>query len=121
MRATCLVCTLKRSPQESNSESLAQVVLSALRDEGVQTDVIRVADHQIDFGVVSEALSEGDEWPAIRERILTSESSWPAATQGGWKLAPTRVQTQEPDISSSDVAESAAACAARYAWALSIS
>ena len=29
MRATCLVCTLKRSPQESNSESLAQVVLDA--------------------------------------------------------------------------------------------
>jgi len=73
MRATCLVCTLKRSPQESNSESLAQVVLGALRDEGVETDVIRLADHQIDFGVVSEAISDGDEWPAIRERILASE------------------------------------------------
>jgi multimeric flavodoxin WrbA len=73
MRATCLVCTLKPSPEESNSESLAQVVLDALRDEGVETDVIRLVDHQIDFGVVSEALSEGDEWPAIRERILASE------------------------------------------------
>ncbi len=73
MRATCLVCTLKRSPQESNSESLAQVVLGALREEGVQTDVIRLADHQIDFGVVSEAISEHDEWPAIRKRILASE------------------------------------------------
>lgn len=73
MRATCLVCTLKRSPEESNSESLAQVVLSALREEDVQTDVIRLADHQIDFGVVSEAISDGDEWPAIRERILASE------------------------------------------------
>jgi multimeric flavodoxin WrbA len=73
MQATCLVCTLKRSPEESNSESLAQVVLDALRDEGVETDVIRLADHQIDFGVVSEALSDGDDWPAIRERILASE------------------------------------------------
>ena len=73
MRATCLVCTLKRSPEESNSEALAQVVLGALRDEGVKTDVIRLADHQIDFGVVSEAISGGDEWPAIRERILASE------------------------------------------------
>jgi multimeric flavodoxin WrbA len=73
MRATCLVCTLKPSPEESNSESLAQVVLDALRDEGVETDVIRLVDHQIDFGVVSEALSDGDEWPAIRERILASE------------------------------------------------
>jgi multimeric flavodoxin WrbA len=73
MRATCLVCTLKRSPEESNSESLAQVVLGALRDEGVETDVIRIADHRIDFGVVSEAVSEDDEWPAIRTRILASE------------------------------------------------
>jgi multimeric flavodoxin WrbA len=73
MRATCLVCTLKRSPEASNSEALAQVVLAALRDEGVETDVIRLADHQIDFGVVSEKVSEGDEWPAIRKRILASE------------------------------------------------
>jgi len=73
LRATCLVCTLKRSPEASNSESLAEVVLGALRDEGVATDVIRLADHRIDFGVVSEAVADGDEWPAIRERILASE------------------------------------------------
>ena len=73
MQATCLVCTLKRSPEESNSGALAQVVLGALHEEGVETDVIRLADHQIDFGVVSEAVSDGDEWPGIRERILASE------------------------------------------------
>ena len=73
MKATCLVCTLKRSPEESNSESLAQVVLGELREQGVETDVIRLADHQIDFGVVSEAISDGDEWPAIRERIVAAE------------------------------------------------
>ena len=73
MRATCLVCTLKRSPEPSNAEGLAQVVLGFLRDEGVKTDVIRLADHRIDFGVVSEAVSHGDEWPAIRERILAAE------------------------------------------------
>jgi multimeric flavodoxin WrbA len=73
MKATCVVCTLKRSPEPSNSESLAEVVLGALRDEDVETDVIRLADHQIDPGVVSEAVSDGDEWPAIRERILAAE------------------------------------------------
>ena len=35
--------------------------------------MIRLADHQIDFGVVSDAVSDGDEWPAIRARILASE------------------------------------------------
>ncbi len=73
MHATCLVCTLKRSPEPSNSEALAEVVLGALRDEGVTTDVIRLADHRIDPGVVSEAVAEGDEWPALRERILAAE------------------------------------------------
>jgi multimeric flavodoxin WrbA len=73
MHATCLVCTLKRSPEPSNAESLAQVVLTALREQGVTTDVIRLADHRIDPGVVSEAVSDGDEWPAIRERILAAD------------------------------------------------
>ena len=73
MHATCLVCTLKRSPEPSNAESLAEVVLGALRKEGVTTDTIRLADHQIDPGVVSENVSDGDEWPGIRERILKAD------------------------------------------------
>jgi multimeric flavodoxin WrbA len=47
--------------------------MAALRDEGVETDEIRLVDHRIDPGVVSEAVAEGDEWPAIRERILAAE------------------------------------------------
>ena len=73
MHAVCPVCTLKRSPEPSNSESLAEVVLGALRDEDVSTDVIRLADHTIEPGVVSEAVSDDDEWPALRERILKAE------------------------------------------------
>lgn len=39
----------------------------------METDEIRLVDHQIDAGVVSEAVSEADEWPAIRKRILAAE------------------------------------------------
>src|SRR3954463_15583945 len=73
MRAVCLNCTLKRSPEPSNTESLAEVVLAALREEGVQTDVVRLADHVIEPGVVSEAVTEADEWPALRERVLAAD------------------------------------------------
>ena len=73
MKAICLNGTLKRSPEESSSGSLSDVVLSALREEGVETDAIRLADHTIEPGVVSEAVSDADEWPAIRERILAAE------------------------------------------------
>ena len=72
MKATCLVCTLKRSPEESNSEALAQVVLDALRDEESRptSSPRRPPDR---LGVVSEAVTDGDEWPGIRDRILASE------------------------------------------------
>ncbi|MBA2793510.1 MAG: flavodoxin family protein [Thermoleophilaceae bacterium] len=73
MKAICLNCTLKPSPEESSTASLADVVMSVLREEGVQTDEIRLVDHRIDPGVISEAVAEGDEWPAIRERILAAE------------------------------------------------
>jgi multimeric flavodoxin WrbA len=73
MKAICLNCTLKRSPEPSSAASLSDVVMAALRDEGVEIDAIRLADHQIDPGVVSEAVTDGDEWPTIRERILAAE------------------------------------------------
>jgi multimeric flavodoxin WrbA len=73
MRAVCLNGTLKRSPEESSTESLADVVMAALREHGVQTDSIRLADHRIEPGTVSEAIADGDEWPALRERILAAE------------------------------------------------
>ena len=73
MRAICLNCTLKRSPDESNTGSLASVVMDALRERGVETDEVRLADHTIEPGVVSEAVTGADEWPAIRERIVAAD------------------------------------------------
>jgi multimeric flavodoxin WrbA len=73
MHALCLVATLKRSPEPSNAESLAQVVLDALRAEGVTTSTVRLADHQIDPGVVSEQVTDGDEWPAIHEQVVAAD------------------------------------------------
>jgi multimeric flavodoxin WrbA len=73
MRAICLNGTLKRSPEASSTASLSDVVLAALREEGVETDTIRLVDHTIEPGVVSEAVTQADEWPALRERILAAE------------------------------------------------
>ncbi len=73
MRALCLNCTLKRSPDPSNTEDLARVVLDALEDDGWETETIRVVDHVVEPGVVSEAVTPQDEWPALRERIVAAE------------------------------------------------
>ena len=72
MRAIALNCTLKASPEESNTAALCQVVLDALAAEGVETEMVRLADHEILPGVTSDE-GERDAWPAIRERIVASE------------------------------------------------
>jgi len=42
VKATCLNCTLKRSPEESSAASLSDVVMSVLRDEGIENRVAGV-------------------------------------------------------------------------------
>jgi multimeric flavodoxin WrbA len=72
MRAVILNCTLKPAPQESNTAALAEVVAEALEARGVEVERHRVLDYEVRPGVASDE-GEGDEWPRLRERILTAE------------------------------------------------
>lgn len=72
MKALTISCTLKASPEPSNTEALASVVAEALRGEDVEVDELRAVDHAILPGVTSDE-GEGDAWPAIHDRILAAE------------------------------------------------
>jgi len=72
MRALIINCTLKPSPQPSNTEALAQVVADALGKDGITVDWIRAVDHDIKPGVASD-MGDDDHWPAIRAKVLASE------------------------------------------------
>ena len=72
MRALVLNGTLKPSPAESNTDALADVVVTALQREGIEVDRIRLVDHDIKPGVSSDE-GDGDAWPAIRELTLAAE------------------------------------------------
>lgn len=72
MRAVVLNCTLKPSPQPTNTGALASVVIEALGSHGVEVTTFRLADHHLPPGVESD-LGEGDEWPLIRRSILDAE------------------------------------------------
>lgn len=72
MKALVLNCTLKPSPEPSNTEALARVVMEALGKKDVETELVRVVDHDVRPGVSSDE-GEGDEWPAIREKLLGAE------------------------------------------------
>jgi multimeric flavodoxin WrbA len=72
VRATILNCTLKRSPEKSNTEALARVVIEALESEDVDCERFRLADMEVPPGIESD-LGDGDEWPKVRESIVSSE------------------------------------------------
>lgn len=72
MKALLINCTLKASPEKSNTEALAEVVAAALREQDVEVTSVRAVDHAILPGVESD-MGEGDEWPGIREQILDAE------------------------------------------------
>ncbi len=71
-RATILNCTLKPSPETSNTEALARVMIAALELEGVHCELIRVVDLELKPGVKSDQ-GGGDQWPAVLEKVLASE------------------------------------------------
>ncbi|MEA2332215.1 MAG: hypothetical protein QOH58_2353 [Thermoleophilaceae bacterium] len=48
------------------------MVIEALEGHGVDTDTVRVVGHDVKPGVTSDE-GDGDEWPAIRERVLAAE------------------------------------------------
>ncbi|NEA42885.1 NAD(P)H-dependent oxidoreductase [Streptomyces sp. SID11385] len=72
MRALGLVCTLNPSPKRSSSQLLAEQVMAELARLGVETEVVRVADHDVRPGVGLD-MGEGDAWPALREKVLAAD------------------------------------------------
>ncbi len=72
LTALVLGCSLKKSPAPSSSELLGREVLAALADHDVTGEVVRVVDHDVKFGVSTDE-GDGDEWPAIREKIMAAQ------------------------------------------------
>ncbi|NKE62374.1 NAD(P)H-dependent oxidoreductase [Lentzea sp. PSKA42] len=69
MRAVVLNCTLKKSPDRSNTDLLAQVVVDELAKKHVEVTTFRLADHTIPPGITTD-LGDGDEWPRIHEQLV---------------------------------------------------
>lgn len=72
IKATILVCTLSPSPKKSSSELLAQEVSDQLKELHVQSEIIRVVDFNVKFGVKKD-MGGGDEWPKIRDSVVSSD------------------------------------------------
>src|SRR5436190_1363514 len=72
LKALILNCTLKKSPEESNTQALIDIVTQNFDELGVAHEPIRPVDFKIPFGVVND-MGDGDEWPQILDKILAAD------------------------------------------------
>ena len=76
LRATFVNCTLKRSPEVSNTQGLVDASAGIMRKHGVEVSEIRFVDHDIATGVYPDMTEHGwasDEWPQLYPGILASD------------------------------------------------
>jgi multimeric flavodoxin WrbA len=69
-------CTLKRSPEPSHTQALADRSIAIMRRVGVTVDVVRAVDHEIASGVYPDMTEHGwerDDWPAICEQVMAAD------------------------------------------------
>ena len=74
LKAIALNCTLKAdSSTPSSTDAMIAILKPAFADCGVEvTETVRVAALDIKPGVTSDE-GDGDEWPALREKILAHD------------------------------------------------
>ena len=67
-------CTLKNpsSKEKSSTQVLLEQVMDALKEHGATGDIVRAVAHNIKPGVKSDE-GEGDDWPALRERVVNAD------------------------------------------------
>lgn len=74
LKALAFNSTLKSSgaSDSSSTDKLLALIAEELKAHGVETDTIRLADHDIKPGVSSDE-GDGDAWPPIREQVLAAD------------------------------------------------
>ncbi|MHA7280120.1 hypothetical protein ACX80H_10250 [Arthrobacter sp. MDT2-2] len=72
LTAFALVCSLTPSPAPSSSDLMARHILDQFAERGITTSSARVVDHDVAPGVQKD-MGNGDEWPALREKILAAD------------------------------------------------
>src|SRR5580765_1089267 len=76
LRALFINCTLKKSPEVSNTQGLADIAIAIMERNGVTVDVIRAIDRDIATGVYPDMTEYGwerDEWPQIHEQVMAAD------------------------------------------------
>jgi multimeric flavodoxin WrbA len=76
LRALFINCTLKRSPEVSNTAALGGLSAAIMERNGVSVEHVRAVDREIATGVRPDMTEHGwanDEWPAIYEQVVAAD------------------------------------------------
>lgn len=76
LKALFINCTLKRSPEISNTQGLVDLSTHIMGKRGVQVEVLRAIDHDIATGIWPDMTQHGwatDEWPQIYAKLMASD------------------------------------------------
>ncbi|MGI8945961.1 MAG: flavodoxin family protein [Thermoleophilaceae bacterium] len=76
LSALFINCTLKRSPEVSNTRGLADISIGIMERNGVSVEVVRAVDHDIATGVQPDMTEHGwesDDWPAIFTKVQAAD------------------------------------------------
>lgn len=76
LSAVFLNTTLKRSPEPSHTEDLMRMAMTIMQRNGIATELIRITDHQVAFGVQPDMTEHGwprDDWPAIQAKVMAAD------------------------------------------------
>jgi multimeric flavodoxin WrbA len=72
LKAVLLNASVKSSEDISNTESLMNEAVTIFRDKGIETEMLRLADYKIAFGVSADE-GNGDEWPLILNKVKEAD------------------------------------------------
>ena len=90
LRALYVNCTLKRSPEVSNTQGLIDVSVAIMEANGVSVDEFRAVDHDLAPGVYPDMREHGaatDAWPDLYERVQAADVLV-LARRSGWARSP---------------------------------
>jgi multimeric flavodoxin WrbA len=76
LRALYVNCTLKRSPEVSHTQGLADKSIAVMQQHGVAVECIRAVDREIATGVYPDMTEHGwerDDSPVISEKVLAAD------------------------------------------------
>jgi multimeric flavodoxin WrbA len=76
LRAMFINCTLKHSPEVSNTQGLMDIPIAIMEANGVVVDQVRAVDVDLPPGVQPDMRQHGaasDGWPALHERVMAAD------------------------------------------------